>query len=57
VAKEPTDLFYDFFVVRYFWSGFAGGGYAVGDRMLNRGPDKGDGRELASGKRGLDHPL
>jgi hypothetical protein len=47
VVKEPADFFDDFFVVRYFWSGFGGGGYAVGGRMLHCGTDKSHGRQLA----------
>ena len=47
VVKEPAGFFNNFFIVCYFWSGFAGGGYAVGDRMLNRRLDASDGRKLA----------
>src|ERR1700733_13184755 len=47
VAKEPADFFGDFFILRYIWSGFGGGRYAVGGRMLNCGPDESDGRQLA----------
>jgi hypothetical protein len=48
VVSEPADFFDDFFVVCYLWSRFAGDGYAVGGGLFNRGPDEGNGRELAS---------
>jgi hypothetical protein len=44
VVKKPKDFFDDFFIVCHFWGGFAGGGYAASDGMLNRRFDEGDGR-------------
>jgi hypothetical protein len=48
VVKEPADFFDDFFIMRYFWSGFGGGSYAVGGGVFNRGTDQGNGRQLAN---------